>query len=197
MRDERKKQARSHVRVSEFFFLHSLLFATSFFLSISEKCSYIRDCSCMCTYNYTSSLSVVELKGQESKRHPALPAHATLSVPTLPVLQVKSHPARCLHEGKYGNINYITVMYMYCVALPRCLFDLACFFLPSFFISLTCTCFNPPSQFSRLGIQVSLAIICLFVWAMVGWVALPFFSFLFFFKLVCYAHVFPCRSTTQ
>ena len=28
------------------FFLHSLLFATSFFLSISEKCSYIRDCSC-------------------------------------------------------------------------------------------------------------------------------------------------------
>ena len=49
--------------------------------------------------------------------------------------------------------------------------------------------FNPPSQFSRLGIQVSLAIICLFVWAMVGWVAL---SFLFFFKLVCYAHVFPC-----
>ena len=46
--------------------------------------------------------------------------------------------------------------------------------------------FNPLSQFSRLGIQVSLAIICLFVWAMVGWVALPFF------KLVCYAHVFPC-----
>ena len=28
--------------------------------------------------------------------------------------------------------------------------------------------FYPPSQFSRLGIQVSLAIICLFVWAMVG-----------------------------
>ena len=27
---------------------------------------------------------------------------------------------------------------------------------------------------------------------MVGWVALPFFSFLFFFKVVCYAHVFPC-----
>ena len=38
---------------------------------------------------------------------------------------------------------------------------------------------NPPPQFSRLGIQVSLAIICLFVWAMVGWVTLPFFSFLF------------------
>ena len=53
----------------------------------------------------------------------------------------------------------------------------------------------PPSQFSRLGIQVSLAIICLFVWAMVGWVALPFFSFLFFFKLVCYAHVFPYTHT--
>ena len=35
---------------------------------------------------------------------------------------------------------------------------------------------NPPPQFSRLGIQVSLAIICLFVWAMVGWVTLPFFS---------------------
>ena len=52
--------------------------------------------------------------------------------------------------------------------------------------SYTCT-----SQFSRLGIQVSLAIICLFVWATVGWVALPFFSF---FKLVCYAHVFPCMS---
>ena len=29
------------------FFLRSLLFATSFFLSISEKCSYIRNCSCM------------------------------------------------------------------------------------------------------------------------------------------------------
>ena len=29
-------------------------------------------------------------------------------------------------------------------------------------------------MFSRLGIQVSLAIICLFVWAMVGWVTLPF-----------------------
>ena len=42
-----------------------------------------------------------------------------------------------------------------------------------------CKIFNPPPQFSRLGIQVSLAIICLFVWAMVGWVTLPFFSFLF------------------
>ena len=32
--------------------------------------------------------------------------------------------------------------------------------------------------------------ICLFVWAMVGWV-----SFLSdFLKLVCYAHVFPCKS---
>ena len=34
--------------------------------------------------------------------------------------------------------------------------------------------------------------ICLFVWAMVGWVTLPFFSFYFLIKLVCYAHVFPC-----
>ena len=37
-------------------FLHSLLFATSFFLSISEKCSYIRDCSCTsaihCNHEY-------------------------------------------------------------------------------------------------------------------------------------------------
>ena len=41
-------------------------------------------------------------------------------------------------------------------------------------------------SFSRLGIQVSLAIICLFVWAMVGWVTS------YFLKLVCYAHVFPC-----
>ena len=42
--------------------------------------------------------------------------------------------------------------------------------------------FNPPPQFSRLGIQVSLAI-SLFVWAMVGWVTLPlFFSFL---KALC------------
>ena len=32
---------------------------------------------------------------------------------------------------------------------------------------------------SRLGIQVSLAIICLFIWTVVGWVTLPFFSFLF------------------
>ena len=34
------------------FFLRSLLFATSFFLSISEKCSYIRDCSCTCIHVY-------------------------------------------------------------------------------------------------------------------------------------------------
>ena len=32
--------------------------------------------------------------------------------------------------------------------------------------------------------------ICLFVWAMVGWVTSPFFSFVFL--LVCYAHVFLC-----
>ena len=36
-----------------------------------------------------------------------------------------------------------------------------------------------PPQFSRLSIQVSLAIYFLFVWAMVGWVTSPFFSFLF------------------
>ena len=29
------------------FSFFTLLFATSFFLSISEKCSYIRDCSCI------------------------------------------------------------------------------------------------------------------------------------------------------
>ena len=45
------------------FFLRSLLFATSFFLSISEKCSYIGDysyniiwcicsCSCICIHVY-------------------------------------------------------------------------------------------------------------------------------------------------
>ena len=40
--------------------------------------------------------------------------------------------------------------------------------------------FNPPPQLSRLGIQVSLAIIIhLFVWAVVGWVTLPFFYFCF------------------
>ena len=55
--------------------------------------------------------------------------------------------------------------------------------------------FNPPPQFSRLGIQVSIAIICLFVWAMVGW--LHYLSFLsYFFKLVCYARVFPCIYST-
>ena len=32
--------------IVNFFFLRSLLFATSFFLSISEKYSYTRDCSC-------------------------------------------------------------------------------------------------------------------------------------------------------
>ena len=36
-----------------------------------------------------------------------------------------------------------------------------------------------------------IAIIRLFGWATVGWVTLPFFSFLFL--LVCYAHVFPCN----
>ena len=36
-----------------------------------------------------------------------------------------------------------------------------------------------PSQFSRLGIQVSLAIYVCFFRDMVGWVILPFFSFIF------------------
>ena len=44
------------------FFLRSLLFATSFFLSISEKCSYIRDCSSTCVVNINMPLlcSVIE-----------------------------------------------------------------------------------------------------------------------------------------
>ena len=47
----------------------------------------------------------------------------------------------------------------------------ACFFLSS--LIKTCTYFE---WVSRLGIQVSLAIImCLFVWAVVGWVTLSFF----------------------
>ena len=49
-------------------------------------------------------------------------------------------------------------------------------------------------QFSRLGIQVSLATciyVCLSGIWLGGWVIL--LSFLsYFFKLVCYAHVFPC-----
>ena len=61
-----------------------------------------------------------------------------------------------------------------CVALLCCLFDLACFFLlPSASLINTYMYMSPP-QFSRLGMQVSLAIICLFVWAMVGWVTLSF-----------------------
>ena len=51
--------------------------------------------------------------------------------------------------------------------------------------------YNPPSQFSRLGMYMY---ICLFVRDMVWWVIL--LSFLsYFFKLVCYAHVFPCTCT--
>ena len=51
--------------------------------------------------------------------------------------------------------------------------------------------FNPPSLFSRLGIQVSLAIICLLSGLWLG--GLLYLSFLsYIFKLVCYAHVFPC-----
>ena len=50
------------------------------------------------------------------------------------------------------------------------------------------------TEWWELSITTYLAIICLFVWAMVGWIALPFFSF---FKLVCYAHVFPCTCTNQ
>ena len=38
--------------IVNFLFLHSLLFATSFFLSISEKCSYTRDCSYKFLYIY-------------------------------------------------------------------------------------------------------------------------------------------------
>ena len=49
----------------------------------------------------------------------------------------------------------------------------------------------PPSQFSRLGIQVSLAIyVCLSGIWLGGLFYLSFLSY--FFKLVCYAHVFPC-----
>ena len=50
---------------------------------------------------------------------------------------------------------------------------------------------QPPAQFSKLGIQVSLAIMCLFVWAMVGWITLPLFFFNFFtlLKVVCSFHV--------
>ena len=62
----------------------------------------------------------------------------------------------------------------------------------------TCTCrlymelashkvFNPPPQFSMLGIQVST---CMFVCLGYGWVGYFTFLFLFtFLKLVCYAHV--------
>ena len=59
------------------------------------------------------------------------------------------------------------------------------------YIIYTCTCivymlFNTPHVHVPVLKAGHPAIICLFVWAMVGWVALPFF------KLVCYAHVFPC-----
>ena len=51
--------------------------------------------------------------------------------------------------------------------------------------------FNPPPQFSRLGIQVSLAIyVCLSGLWLGGLLHLSFLSD--FLKLVCYAHVFPC-----
>ena len=51
--------------------------------------------------------------------------------------------------------------------------------------------FNPPPQFSRLGIRVSLAIyVCLSGLWLGGLLHHSFLSY--FFKLVCYAHVFPC-----
>ena len=66
--------------------------------------------------------------------------------------------------------------------------------------------FHPSPQFSGLGIQVCLAIynymhvyiiyklyICLFVWATVEWVTLPFFLFFLLLKLVCYAHTYNRR----
>ena len=166
-KEERKKQARSHVHVCAHIIIHLLYLLWN-----------SRDKNRNAILRYQRTLrSLYRLYQFFKSSHIPRDAFMKVSTATSTTLQ--------------------SCMYMYCVALPRCLFDLACFFLPSFFISLTCTCFNPPSQFSRLGIQVSLAIICLFVWAMVGWVALPFFSFLFFFKLVCYVHVFPCRSTTQ
>ena len=49
--------------------LRSLLFATSFFLSISEKCSYTRDCSCTCTQYWHSLPPAV---GTDSLWPPAL-----------------------------------------------------------------------------------------------------------------------------
>ena len=54
--------------------------------------------------------------------------------------------------------------------------------------------FNPLPQFSRLGIQVSLAIyVCLSGLWLSGLLHLSFLSD--FLKLVCYAHVFPCSCT--
>ena len=50
---------------------------------------------------------------------------------------------------------------------------------------------QPTAQFSRLGIQVSLAInVCLSGLWLGGLLYLSFLSY--FFKLVCYAHAFAC-----
>ena len=44
-------------KIVNFFFLRSLLFANSFFLSISEKCFYTRDCSSISPYAGHVSIS--------------------------------------------------------------------------------------------------------------------------------------------
>ena len=49
--------------------------------------------------------------------------------------------------------------------------------------------FNPAPQFSRLGIQVSLTVQCLFVWAIYNYMVVFLSVFL---KLVNYVNVFPC-----
>ena len=58
------------------------------------------------------------------------------------------------------------------------------------------TTFNPPPQFSRLGIQVSLDIYVCLSRILLGGLLYLFFRSVFL-KLVCYAHVFPCTNCSS
>ena len=107
------------------FFLRSLLFATSFFLSISEKCSYIRDCSCTYTCIHVGSHPVSNRMHQTSAdrvRMTMFPVPDTIQEgEEVPSTQVPSTQVYCIiHEfmscacsGNYGSIINTCMRIMY------------------------------------------------------------------------------------
>ena len=99
------------------------------------------------------------------------PPHAVLKAghPGVPCYNMSVRACICPTQGSSFFLGKVTALgVLCCFALFVCLNLLASFFLPSHLSLKTCiylppNIFNPPPQLSRLGIQVSLATICLFV----------------------------------